>query len=48
MGKTGEEIEEINEQVDRDLGQARVIILTQVSSLCKACNVVTEEKEKNQ
>ena len=46
--KTSEEIEEINEQVDRELSQARVIMLTQVSSLCNARNVVSGEKEKNQ
>ena len=39
--KMSEEIEEINEQVDRELSQARVIMLTQVSSLCNACNVVS-------
>ena len=38
--KTSEEIEEINEQVDRELSQARVMVLTQVSSLCNARNVV--------
>ncbi|XP_015770155.1 PREDICTED: uncharacterized protein LOC107348611 [Acropora digitifera] len=43
--KTSKEIEEINEQVDRELGQTRVIILTHVSSLCQQRNVVSREKE---
>lgn len=43
--KTSKEIEEINEQVDRELGQTRCIILTHVSSLCQERNVVSREKE---
>ena len=43
--KTSKEIEEINEQVDRELGQTRFIILTHVSSLCQQRNVVSREKE---
>ena len=46
--KTSGEIEQINEQVYRELSQARVIMLTQVSSSCNARNVVSGEKEKNQ
>ena len=46
--KTSEEIEEINAQVDRELSQARVIMLTQVSSLRNALNDVSGEKEKTQ
>ena len=46
--KTSEKIEEINAHVDRELSQARVIMLTQVSSLRNALNDVSGEKEKTQ
>ena len=46
--KTSNEIDEVNEQVDRELSEARVIMLAQVSNMCRAHNVISEEKEKVQ
>ena len=42
--KTSNEIDEVNEQVDRGLSEARVIMLAHVSNMCRARNVY-EEKE---
>ena len=46
--KTSEEIDEVNEQVDRELSEVRVIMLAQVRNMCRARNVISEEKEKVQ
>ena len=46
--KTSKEIEEVNEQVDRELSQARIIMLGQVSSLYSARNGESVENEKVQ
>ena len=46
--KTSNQIDEVNEQVDRELSEARVIMLAQVSNMCRARNVISEEKEKVQ
>lgn len=43
--KTSKDIEEVNEQVDRELGQTRVVILNHVSSLDQERFVVSEERE---
>lgn len=43
--KTSKEIDKVNEQVDRELGQTRVIILNHVSNLSQERNVVSEERQ---
>ena len=43
--KTSKEIDEVNEKVDRELSEVRVIMLAQVSNMCRARNVISEEKE---
>lgn len=47
-GKTRKEIEEVSEQVDRQLGEICVTMLAQVNSISRARNVVSEGKEKVQ
>ena len=47
--KTSKEMEEVSEQVDRELGEARVIMLAQVnSSISRAQSDGSEDKEKAQ
>ena len=46
--KMSNEIDEVIEQVDRELSEAHVIRLALVSNMCRARNVISEEKEKVQ